>query len=181
MPIVCGSRAAAAAAVKPRAGVEQDRARKMQEGRAAFNRGEFFLAHELWEVLWLDLRQPLGRSKALRLRVQGLIQIAAGLHHLQSGRRRPATTLLRRGLAKLTPVRDAPVEGAPVEGASKRHSKDQTDLVDRSELWPEATISTFCRDLTQFIARLENQHTVPPDPALLQLGVIDGSGDAEPV
>jgi hypothetical protein len=162
----------------------------MQEGRAAFNRGEFFLAHELWEELWLDLRQPLDRSKALRLRVQGLIQIAAGLHHLQGGRRRPATTLLRRGLAKLTPVRDASAEGASTEGASpegtsikgasERHTKDQTDLVDRSELWPEATISTFCRDLTQFIARLENQHTVPPDPALLQLGVMDGSGDAEP-
>jgi hypothetical protein len=33
--------------------------------------------------------------------VQGLIQIAAGLHHLQRGRARPAARLLGKGLLKL--------------------------------------------------------------------------------
>jgi hypothetical protein len=147
----------------------------MEEGRAAFNRGEFFLAHELWEELWLDLREPRDRSPALRLRVQGLIQIAAGLHHLQGSRRRPATTLLCRGLAKLRPVQDA-----LVGESSEQHTEDQADLVDRTDplaaFWPEAAAKELCRDLARFIAQLENQTAVPPDPALLKFGV----GGSEP-
>jgi hypothetical protein len=66
----------------------------------AFNRAAYFEAHELWEDVWraLDARaRPVER-----LAVQGLIQIAAGLHHLQQGRRGPAAQLLRKGLAKLS-------------------------------------------------------------------------------
>jgi hypothetical protein len=150
----------------------------MEQGRAAFNRGEFFLAHELWEELWLELRELPDRSRALRLRVQGLIQIAAGLHHLQGGRRRPATTLLCRGLAKLTPVQDA-----PVGESNERQAEDQADLVDRTEplaaFWPEAAAKELCRDLARFIAQLEDQRAIPPDPGLLKFGV-GGGRDSEP-
>jgi predicted metal-dependent hydrolase len=67
----------------------------LEPGRAAFNRGAFFQAHELWEDVW---RVATGAEREL---TQGLIQIAAGLHHLQQGRPRPAARLLARGLAKL--------------------------------------------------------------------------------
>ena len=47
---------------------------RLEQGRVAFNRGEYFEAHELWEDVWREL------AGAERIFVQGLIQIAAGLH-----------------------------------------------------------------------------------------------------
>ena len=69
---------------------------RLQPGRDAFNRGAFFEAHELWEDVWRNLA---GDQRKL---VQGLIQIAAGLHHLQRGRQRPAARLLARGVQKIS-------------------------------------------------------------------------------
>jgi hypothetical protein len=81
----------------------------LAQGRAAFNRGEFFAAHELWEEAWSVL------AGAERLHVQGLIQIAAGLHHLQQGRPGPAARLLERGLAKLPPGGNPLPDDLPVD------------------------------------------------------------------
>ena len=72
-------------------------AEQIRQGQVAFNRGEFFVAHERWEEVWLELK---GTE---RLAVQGLIQIAAGLHHLKEGRGEPAARLLEKGLMKLSP------------------------------------------------------------------------------
>jgi len=69
---------------------------KLEQGRAAFNREQYFEAHELWEEAWRAL------DGAERFQAQGLIQIAAGLHHLQQGRPRPAVGLLRKGLEKVS-------------------------------------------------------------------------------
>ncbi|MFL5303943.1 MAG: DUF309 domain-containing protein [Polyangia bacterium] len=77
---------------------------QFERGRAAFSRGEYFSAHELWEDVWHGL---VGSE---RMFVQGLIQIAAGLHHLQQHRRRPAVSLLRKGLEKLTRSELQPVK-----------------------------------------------------------------------
>jgi uncharacterized protein len=66
-----------------------------EEGRAAFNGGEYFRAHELWEQAWQTL------DGAERILMQGLIQIAAGLHHLKQRRLGPAAGLLRKGLNKV--------------------------------------------------------------------------------
>ena len=85
-----------------------DDSEQLEPGRAAFNRGEYFLAHELWEEVW---RQVADADR--RLYVQGLIQIAAGLHHLQQHRAGPAVGLLRKGLEKLS----RPLERRP-EGES---------------------------------------------------------------
>ena len=85
-----------------------DDAEQLEPGRAAFNRGEYFLAHELWEEVWRQLADA-----DRRLHVQGLIQIAAGLHHLQQHRAGPAASLLRKGLEKLS----RPLERRP-EGES---------------------------------------------------------------
>lgn len=69
---------------------------RLEPGRAAFNRGEYFSAHELWEDVWHGLA---GDDRTF---VQGLIQIAAGLHHLREHRPGPAASLLRKGLQKLS-------------------------------------------------------------------------------
>ncbi|MEO5767209.1 MAG: DUF309 domain-containing protein [Polyangia bacterium] len=69
---------------------------RLADGREAFNRGDFYLAHEHWEEAWRDARDPDRRL------LQGLIQIAAGCHHLREGRRDPGARLISKGAAKLT-------------------------------------------------------------------------------
>jgi len=64
---------------------------------ALFNAGLFFEVHELLEPSWLRAEGPL------RLFLQGLIQISAGLHHEQNGNRRGAIALLGEGSGKLRP------------------------------------------------------------------------------
>jgi predicted metal-dependent hydrolase len=73
----------------------EERARLMTAGREAFNRGEFFEAHELWEEVWNVIDEPE------RSWVQGLIQVATGLHKLDRGRKDVCATLLRKALPKL--------------------------------------------------------------------------------
>jgi predicted metal-dependent hydrolase len=82
---------------------------RLEEGRAAFNRGQYFEAHELWEEAWGEL---VGGE---RIFVQGLIQIAAGLHHLQQRRPRPAAGLLRKGLEKVSRGVPATLAHLPIE------------------------------------------------------------------
>jgi len=66
-------------------------------GVHAFNAGELFAAHEVWEELWLDSGGP---EKQL---LQGLIQIAAGYAKVETGTRSGALKLLGRGLARIRP------------------------------------------------------------------------------
>jgi hypothetical protein len=68
---------------------------QIEQGRVAFNRGAYFEAHERWEEIWR------GERGAERLALQGLIQVAAGLHHLDQGRGRAAARLLAKGIEKL--------------------------------------------------------------------------------
>lgn len=88
------------------------RRRLMHEGRACFNRGEFYEAHESWEEVWNVIDDPDRRW------VQGLIQVATGFHKLRQGRGDVALTLLRRALDKL---RDAPerLDGVDVAAARR--------------------------------------------------------------
>ena len=59
--------------------------------------GEFFEAHEAWEELWRDERDPIHKRY-----LQGLIQVAAAMHKLFSHNHpKPAARLLRRALDKL--------------------------------------------------------------------------------
>ena len=82
---------------------------RLEQGRGAFNRGAYFEAHELWEEAWQVL------DGVERIHVQGLIQIAAGLHHLQQRRPRPAASLLRKGLDKISRAAFAPSVDLHVE------------------------------------------------------------------
>ena len=59
------------------------------EGIRWFNKREFFEAHEAWEGLWLECRDPSRRF------YQGLIQVAVCLHHFRRGNTRGARKLYR--------------------------------------------------------------------------------------
>ena len=109
----------------------------LSPGRVAFNRGDYFQAHELWEDVWHGL------EGAERIFVQALIQIAAGLHHLQQGRRSPAAGLLRKGLTKLaaeTPARFADLH-----------------------------IDMLTREVASLIAQLDTTGPAPPDLGAIQV------------
>lgn len=71
----------------------------MRDGAGAFNRGEFYEAHEFWEDVWNEIDDPE------RTWVQGMIQIATGLHKLTRERPDVCRTLLEKALTKLA---DAP-------------------------------------------------------------------------
>ena len=75
------------------------RREQLVAGRRAFERGEFFEAHEHWEAAWN------GSAGDERRWIQGLIQIATARHKLAGGRRDLARSLLEKALAKL---HDAP-------------------------------------------------------------------------
>ena len=87
----------------------EDRARLMLEARAAFDRGDFFLAHERWEDVWRSATGP-GRRW-----LQGMIQLAAGRHHLSRARAAPAARCPARGLLKLGDAPDV-IDGVDVIG-----------------------------------------------------------------
>ncbi len=66
-----------------------------QKGVEQFNGGEFFESHESWELIWLPAPEP---DKTF---LQGIIQVAAALHHFHRGNLSGAQSLLKRGLAKI--------------------------------------------------------------------------------
>jgi len=66
-----------------------------------WNEERFFEAHETLEPRWLRERDP---------GLQGLIQLAAALHHLQRGNLRGARTMLGRALPRLLRAGNAACE-----------------------------------------------------------------------
>ena len=67
-----------------------------KHGLQLFNRGEFFDAHEVLEDVWRAA--PAGEKKFL----QGLIQVAVGLHHHSRGNLEGARSLLARAHRNLS-------------------------------------------------------------------------------
>ncbi|MEW6117591.1 MAG: DUF309 domain-containing protein [Nitrospirota bacterium] len=65
-------------------------------GIELFNRGEFFEAHETWEKLW---RAAAGRDE--RMFFQGMIMIAAGLHHYRKQEYAGMVRLIEKGTTLL--------------------------------------------------------------------------------
>lgn len=65
------------------------------EGAKLFNAGHFYEAHEAWEEVWVEEAEPL------RNFYQGLIQVAAALHHHGNENWRGMASLLREGREKL--------------------------------------------------------------------------------
>lgn len=79
--------------------VEVDRL--FREAVALFNGVRYWHAHEAWETLW---RAAPDEDRDF---YQGLIQVAAGLLHLQRRNMRGARNKLAEGLAKLRPYEPA--------------------------------------------------------------------------
>jgi predicted metal-dependent hydrolase len=66
-----------------------------RRGITQFNAGEFWEAHESWEVVWLPAEEPD------KIFLQGIIQVSAAFHHYRRSNITGARSLLRRGLTKL--------------------------------------------------------------------------------
>jgi uncharacterized protein len=64
-------------------------------GLKCYRSGEFFEAHEHWELVWLECAEP---EKTF---LQSLIQVSAAFHHLGRGNRVGARSLLTRALGRL--------------------------------------------------------------------------------
>jgi uncharacterized protein len=75
--------------------------RLFRRGIALFNGVRYWHAHEAWETLW---RAAPDEERDF---YQGLIQVAAGLLHLQRRNLRGARNKLAEGLAKLGPYQPA--------------------------------------------------------------------------
>jgi uncharacterized protein len=73
----------------------------LAEGLRCYREGEFFMAHEHWEGVWLACKEP---EKTF---LQALIQIAAAFHHWQRGNADGTASLLRSALRKLSRYPDA--------------------------------------------------------------------------
>jgi len=71
--------------------------RLFREGIALFNGARYWHAHEAWETLW---RAAEEKDRDF---YQGLIQVAAGLLHLQRRNARGARNKLAEGVARLRP------------------------------------------------------------------------------
>ncbi|MGH9649240.1 MAG: DUF309 domain-containing protein, partial [Terriglobales bacterium] len=79
----------------PKREVKTSLPQQAEAGIFLFNQGRFYDAHEVLEDAWREARQPLKRF------LQGLIQIAVGLHHHSTGNLAGARSLLARGRSKL--------------------------------------------------------------------------------
>jgi predicted metal-dependent hydrolase len=68
---------------------------QFQRGIGQFNARRFFDAHETWEQIWLQSKEPE------KTHLQGIIQIAAAFHHYQRGNTAGAISLLQAGVRRL--------------------------------------------------------------------------------
>jgi len=71
-----------------------------QEGIELFNAGRFFECHEAWEQVW---NRSHGDEKVA---IQGLIQTAVAILHLERGNREGAESQYAKARAKLDPLPD---------------------------------------------------------------------------
>lgn len=67
----------------------------LAEGLACYRAGEYFAAHEHWELVWLGLDEP---EKSF---LQALIQTSAAFHHYKNDNLAGTASLLRRALRRL--------------------------------------------------------------------------------
>ena len=90
-----------------------------RHGIELFNRGEFFEAHEVLEDVW---RAAPAEQK---LFLQGMIQVAVGLHHYRSGNRAGAQSVLARAARNLArpPADRAGVDVEALREAALRWSE----------------------------------------------------------
>ena len=112
-------------------------------GMRLFNAAEFYAAHEVWEDVWRPLTAS-GEKKFL----QGLIQIAVGLHHHSTGNKAGALSLLRRGGRNLREYRTS---GAKI---------DVDEFLEQVKSWYDALTHGSPLPPLPKIARLEDEEIV---------------------
>lgn len=78
--------------------MNQRQRRAWEHGIVAFNRGDYFEAHEIWESVWVTATGPL------RDFLQGLIQVSVALHHLSRGNLHGARSLIDRAETHFAPL-----------------------------------------------------------------------------
>ncbi len=112
---------------------EQTR-RCLVHGRALYDRGAFWDAHEAWEEAWQE------ESGEVRLLLQGLIQVAAAMHKAFV-QRQPGSCckLLTSALQKLDPLAADLIDGLALDSfrASCRLA------LAHAETWSAGAIATF--------------------------------------
>lgn len=74
---------------------------RFEAGAAAFDRGDYFEAHEIWEELWREA------SPTERLFYKGLIQLAVACYHRRRGNFSGADRLYHSARRYLDPYRPA--------------------------------------------------------------------------
>ncbi len=74
-------------------------AERLAEGVAYFNREYFFEAHDAFEELWMEARDPMSRALC-----HGLVNLATGFYHLRMNNLAGMQSQLQKGLAKLAPL-----------------------------------------------------------------------------
>ena len=104
----------------------------LAEGLECYRTGEYFLAHEHWESVWLKCEEP---EKTF---LQALIQITAAFHHLQQKNFKGAASLLRRALRRLDSFPDN-YNGIEVETV-RESVRAWLRALDREEPSPELPI-----------------------------------------
>ena len=67
----------------------------LAEGLRLYDAGEFFAAHEAWEIVWLRAQEP---EKTF---LQGLIQVTAAFHHLHRNNPQGTALLLQAALGRI--------------------------------------------------------------------------------
>ncbi len=82
---------------------------RLVAGLKCYDAGEYFEAHEHWELVWLELEEP---EKTF---MQALIQVAAAFEHWRRGEPEGTRSLLRRVVARLERY-PAEYAGVDVEG-----------------------------------------------------------------
>ena len=64
------------------------------DGLKLFNKKKFYEAHEIWEDLWTEYRQPDDKF------IQALIQLSVGYFHISNINKRGAVSLFNKSLSK---------------------------------------------------------------------------------
>jgi predicted metal-dependent hydrolase len=67
----------------------------LREGIDLFNRGEFYMCHEVIEDAWMEEPSPI------RIMYQGILQVGVACYHIQNKNWRGAVKVLERGVPKL--------------------------------------------------------------------------------
>ncbi len=96
-------------------------------GLVLFNRGEFFRAHEALEDAWRECRVEN------RQLVQGLVQVAAAMHHFSTGNAEGGRSVLARALRNLN---DYPDQYGGVDLGRLRHNFESWTSGPSKEAFP---------------------------------------------